>query len=329
VSRRLRAWDRIIALDHLWRAWEDYAQGKRRRPSVATFALDASTHILLLARELEHEVYQPRAYRTLRIAEPKHRLIAVAAVRDRVVQRAIYNAIGAPFERALSAQSFACLRRRGTHRALIRCLGQMRTYRYVLSLDIRAYFDSIDHHRLRTLLFKRIIEPPLRRLVDTILASGDRLHQSQRADPQLARWIDRPLPAPGYGLPIGNLTSQWWANLYLGAFDHEVQRSLGLAYQRYMDDLLIFGNDRDTLLAARDTCATWLARERKLDLKHPLKRPTRTDQRLHYLGYVVSRCGLEIGPASRSRLYAHLRRHAHDPARFRSALAALTHVWLF
>ena len=321
-----RGWDRLVEPVNLWRAWVAYERGKRRRPEVATFALEADRHVHALAAELAGQRYRPGAYRLLRISDPKRRIIAAAPVRDRVVHHAIHRQIAPWWNRSFVDHSYGCLPGRGSHRAILRFREGLRRFRYVMQLDIAAYFYSIDRTILRGLLYRRLPEPSLRGLLASVLESGANLYRS----PWVVDWLGWSEPAePGRGLPIGNLTSQWWGNVYLDAMDHLAMRELKLGgYQRYVDDVAYFGDDRDALIAVRDRLAEWLRVERRLRLKDPSARPRRADRIHDYLGYRVSRRGVELGPKARQRIYARLGRRVGEPARLRAAIGAYCAAWL-
>ncbi len=322
----LRAFDELVSPLNLWRAWRDFSRDKRRRLDVAAFTLDADVEVHALARALREGRYVPGGYRVIRVRDPKRRVVAAAPVRDRVVHHAIYRTLAPTLNRSFIDHSYACLPDRGSHRALLRFAGEMRRRRYVLQLDVRRYFYSIDRSVLRALLWRRLPEPSLRALLDRVLASGAGLYQ--RAD--IVDWLGWEGPMPdGVGLPIGNLTSQWWGNLYLDGLDHHVCRTLRVpAYQRYMDDLTLFGDDRGALLAARDQTADWLTRERRLTLKDPAARPERCDGRVRYLGYTISRGGLTLGPKARGRLREHLTDATTDSERLRASVASYAAAWM-
>ena len=192
---------------------------------------------------------------------------------------------------------------------------------------MRRYFYSIDRGILQRLLLSRLPEPELQALIGRILDSGVGLYQR----PDVVDFLgwDRPLEA-GRGLPIGNLTSQWWGNLYLDGLDHHALRTLRVpSYQRYMDDLTIFGDERDRLVDLREAIGAWLSDERHLDLKDPAARPRRCDQPQRYLGYLVSRPGIAPGPRLRGRLGPTVRKHTDRPEHLRSATASVASAWMF
>jgi hypothetical protein len=322
-----RRWDAVVSSANLWQAWREFEQGKRRRPDVAAFSLDADRHVLRLARELSAGTYRPGPYRLLRITDPKRRLVAAAPVRDRVVHHALHRVLAPLVNRSFIDHSYACLPGRGSHRALLCFLDRVRHFRYVLLLDIRRYFYSIDRNALAELLLPRFREERLRGLLRLLLESG---RDSYRA-PWVAEWLGWEVPGPpGKGLPIGNLTSQWWGNLYLDGLDHFACRELRVgAYQRYMDDISVFADSRAELETTRDRIGEWLAVERMLELKEPLARPLRTDGHLSYLGYQVTRAGLSLGPKARRRLGERLGAAASAPDRLRATLTSYAAAWRF
>lgn len=326
--KSIRAWDSIVDPVNIWRGWREFARGKRRLSAVATFELDAPSRVNRIARELSAGTWTPGGYRTLRISDPKRRVVAAASIDDRVVHHALHRVIAPAWNHGFSAQSYACLPGRGSHAAILRCQRELRRFRWVLQLDIRRYFYSIVRERLASILVRRLPERPLQRLIGVILESGRSLHRS----PGIVSWLgwDAPMP-PGRGLPIGNLTSQWWGNVYLDALDHFVQRTLRVpSYLRYMDDLTLFDDRAEDLVEARDQIATWLERERGLELKVRDARPKRCDRAVTFLGYRVSRLAIRPGPKIVGRLPGLVRAKlgVRDEA-LHATLVSLRGAWMF
>jgi RNA-directed DNA polymerase len=135
--RTWRPWAQVTSVENVWRAWAEFSRRKRRRPQVATFAVDADRHVHRLAAQLLDGSWTPGGYRLIRIADPKRRLVAAAPVRDRVVHHALHRVLAPLLNRRFIDASFACLAGRGSHRAVLRYLQQMRRHRYVLHLDVR------------------------------------------------------------------------------------------------------------------------------------------------------------------------------------------------
>ena len=306
MKRFGRLFDEVISARNLWRAWLDFRKGKRRRRSVLRFEADADVAAIRLHHLLAAGRYRPGAYRLLLVREPKRRLIAAAPVRDRVVHHAVHRVVAPLLNRSLVDTTYACLPGRGTHRAVIRFVRGLREHRFVLLLDVRAYFLTVDLAILKGLLARRLKERALLDLLGVIFDSGDGLYR--RPDVVAALGLEPGFPPDGCGLPIGNLTSQWWGNLYLSGLDHFVKRTLKLPHaQRYLDDVTLFADSRAQLVEAREAVAEWLAEERHLALKRPDAPVRETTARLTYLGHRVGRAGADPTPQVVTRMRRRLR----------------------
>jgi retron-type reverse transcriptase len=241
--------------------------GKRFRENVLAFNYHFGEELLKLKAELESQTYNPGAYKTFEIKEPKSRLISAAPYRDRVVHHALCNIIMPIFERSFIADSYANRCGFGTHRALRRFTQFARSNRYILQADIQKYFPSIDHAILKSLIRRKIKCPQTLWLIDTIIDN------SNEQEPMIAHFPGDDLFTPQQrrrGLPIGNLTSQFFANIYLNGFDHFIKEQLKIGpYVRYVDDFALFSDNEAQLKQARIAIEDYLA---KLRLKiHPIK----------------------------------------------------------
>ena len=277
--------NQLCSWDNLLLAYRRAAKGKRGHVNVASFEHHLEDNLTALRTELLGKIYRPGSYTSFWIHEPKRRLISAAPFRDRVVHHALCNLIEPVFEPTFVADSYANRKGKGTHRALQRTHEFARTFRYVLQVDVRQFFPSLDHETLRAKIAGRVDDPDVLRLVDLILASGDGVLDEAYemaffpGDDLLA--VLRPR-----GLPIGNLTSQFWANVYLNAFDHFVKRGLRCrGYVRYVDDLLFFDDEKERLWR-------WLdAVERRLALLrltvHHGAHPRPVTEGVPFLGFTV------------------------------------------
>ncbi|NLV46946.1 MAG: RNA-directed DNA polymerase [Candidatus Hydrogenedentes bacterium] len=203
-----------------------------------------------LQRELENGDYQPGPYHTFTIREPKERQIAAAPFRDRVVHHAVCAVLEPVFEGRYIYDSYACRKDKGSHRALQRAWSFARHGGYFLKCDVARYFDSVDHE---------ILKAQLRRLF-----------KDARFLALLERIIDHNAPhnAPGKGLPIGNLTSQYFANLYLDGLDHFIKQQLHMKrYVRYMDDFLCLADTKAALQGVLGEVREFLDGRLRLHLK--------------------------------------------------------------
>lgn len=190
---------------------------------------------------------------------------------------------------------------RGLHQAVLALLAMNRRRAWRLHLDIAHYFPSIDHGILRGLLCRRIRDPRLCALIDAILASGLGVYRSAEAC-RLGLGPPRP-DQPPQGLPLGSWFSQWAGAYYLDGLDQQVKRVLKVPdYLRYMDDFVLFGDDREALRAMRAEIEDWLWRGRRLRLNPKLGRVEPTAHPTVWLGWRVSRSGLAPSRRMRRRL---------------------------
>ncbi len=281
-------WDALLGWENLYEAARRAALGKRKRPDVAAFLFNLEPEVIAIRRELEEDSYVPGPYRTFTVLEPKRRLISAAPFRDRVVHHALTQILEPIFERRFTCDSYACRVGFGAHRALKKVSAACGRYRYVLKCDVRKYFPSIDHEILNAQLGRVLKCKPTLALAARIIggsneqdaetslgtsmgcgaalsAADKSVCATQPSQPGGAARGDIETPAtyfPGddlftpfarqRGLPLGNQTSQFFANVYLNPLDHFVARELrpGL-YARYVDDFLLFGDDKQELAAWR------------------------------------------------------------------------------
>lgn len=328
--KRLRnLWPQLIAFDNLWQAWRQARRGKSRSAGAVAFELNLERELLALQRELAEDSYQPGAYRLFTLYERKPRLIAAAPFRDRVVHHAVMNIIEPPLDRTFIFDSYACRRGKGTHAAVDRYQRWAQRYPYVLKLDIQRYFPSIDHARLKAKLRRRIADPRVLALLERIVdgsptdVAGDPIHFP--GDDLLTPLERR------RGIPIGNLTSQFFANLYLDDLDHWLKEQRRVpAYLRYVDDLALLADAKPALHDHHAALADYLNRER-LRL-HPRKaQVSRTRDGLNLLGYLVFPHRRRLRNDNGLRFRRRLRQFARAYAEGRITLAAINpsvQAWL-
>lgn len=211
---------RLASFMSLWRAWCCHRRGKRRRPAIAEFDVDADRHLLALARELQAGSYHPHPYRQKLVYDPKLRLVSAPALRDRILHQSLVSELAPHFERRYIDDSYACRPARGPHRAVLRFLGFARTYRHYLRLDIRRYFQSIAHTILLSLWEHRIADAQTLELLQQLTEHGGDVYRTRLAIQTIG------ISQPGAGVPVGSSLSQWAANLYLDGLDHYVKREL-------------------------------------------------------------------------------------------------------
>ncbi len=272
------------------------AAGKRGSRQVARFMLDVDRGCAELSDELLAQTYQPRAGRAFWICDPKPRCIYALPFRDRVVQHLLIEQTLPAIDKRLVVQTYACRTGMGTHRCLRRAAQLHRTHAYVLRIDCQKYFPSIDHGILRQLL-ARVTPPQWRWLQDRFL---DAPVCTERADFHFPGDDPCTLLMRPHGLPIGSLTSQIWANLYLSPLDHALTSYLGIGtWVRYSDDLLVYSND-----AARLQVALQVLRDKAIQLRlrlHPCKTGIlSTTEPLPFLGFELRRVDSAVSIRLRS-----------------------------
>lgn len=292
------SFERICSLLSLWRAWRRCSAGRLRTPAVAAFAVDADRHLCRLREDLLAGRWRPGPWRLRLICDPKRRVIAAQPVPDRMVHQALVTELQPHFDRSFIDHSFACSTGRGPHRALLLAFTWNRRYAFRLQLDIRRYFPSMRHDTLRQILFHRLRDERTRALVDQVLAAshGYYRHRLTRAV------LGRPAEA-GRGLPVGTFFSQWAGALYLDGLDHFIKRHLKIGpYQRFMDDLLLFSDDREALAAARADIERWLWEERGLQFNPKVGQIDPTRRPFTWLGARMDLQGVHATAESRRRM---------------------------
>lgn len=277
-------WESLVSWENLVLAARKAQRGKRDRRAVQAFNFEQERALLGLQTELETGTYRPGAFRSHWISQPKPRLISAAPYRDRVVHHVLINVLEPILDRHFHPDSYACRQGKGTHAAANRMQALMRRYDYALQCDVQKFFPSIDHQILKTTFRRLIKDRKVLWLMDLIV---------DHSNPQetVLRWFPgddlfTPL-ARRQGLPIGNLTSQWFANWQLTGLDHYVTSGLRIGgYVRYCDDFILLHNDRGLLREALQEIRKWLAGLR-LEL-HDTKafvKPVRAG--LTFLGYRI------------------------------------------
>ncbi|NLS96959.1 MAG: RNA-dependent DNA polymerase [Planctomycetaceae bacterium] len=284
MKRYGNLWRGLISFPSLLCAAQKAERGKRFRSSVAAFHFQLERNLWQLHDELATKTYEPGPYRTFYVYEPKKRLISAAPYRDRVVHHAMTGVLDPIFERSFICNSFACREGKGTHAAVRQAQQLARRFRYVLKADIRKFFPSLDHEILKALVRRKIKDP------DVLWLTGLIIDHSNPQEPVLDWYPGDDLFTPGQrrrGIPIGNQSSQFFANVYLDPLDHFLKDHLRVGgYVRYVDDFLVFSNDKGELNEVREAVAEFLV---KLRLRlHPDKTVVfPVTEGIRFLGYRV------------------------------------------
>ena len=278
----------FTSLAALEAAFHGAARGKRYRRYSAYFNYHRLEGLLVLQHDLETNAYQPRPHKRFVVEDPKKRLIDAPHFRDRIVHHAVCKILKTTYEPCFIADSYACREGKGSHKALQRMQHftrwQTEEPLYVLRLDISKYYASVNHAVLKKVLRKKLSDPLLLQTLDTIIDS----YQSGTEHDHLFS-TDSPYLTKGpRGIPIGNLTSQIFGNIYLHEADQFIKRVLkAKRYIRYMDDLLIVSDDKAQLKRWQNEIIAFLRNELCLTV-HPRKTrlfPVRLG--VEFVGYVI------------------------------------------
>jgi hypothetical protein len=286
MKRTGHLFERIAKTENLFLALRQALRGKRDKKPVQAFLLHCRENIRLLQNGLRQNTWKPSPYRTFTIYEPKERQISAAPFPDRVAHHAIINVVEPVLEKYAIADSFACRKRKGLHAAIAKAYQYQRKYGWCLKMDIKKYFASIDHAVLKSLLLRKIKDQKLLDLLGRIIDSG----------------AEEPGAA---GIPIGNLTSQHFANYFLGPLDHFVKETLRVkGYVRYMDDFCLWGGAKKELREFGGRIAVFLDGELKLRLKESAVRLAPAKNGVPFLGFLLFPDKIRLRPSSLRRFMA-------------------------
>ncbi|MEI8096314.1 MAG: reverse transcriptase/maturase family protein [Spirochaetales bacterium] len=281
MKRASRLLDAVVDYQNLRLAWLKAVRGKRHSAPAVFFSRQLTANLAAVGARLASGQPDWGHYRSFVVSDPKQRTISSADFDQRVMHHALMNVLEPLFERHLVDHSYACRKGRGTHAAVMQAFHNGKGHNLYLQLDVRKYFDSIDHLVLKTLLRRLVKDHQILLLLDSL--------------------IDSYGTCPGKGLPIGNLTSQFFANYYLSGFDHHILEQIRpRAYVRYMDDFVLWFDaveDRTAALAAVQALAL-------VDLKLTLKPAVvgTSSQGLAFLGFLIRRDGIYLLQKARKRM---------------------------
>jgi RNA-directed DNA polymerase len=272
--------ERITSKENLFTAWEEFRKGKQGRKDVQEFERSLEQNLFRLHRELAAGTYRHQPYSAFTICDPKQRRIHKATVQDRILHHAVFSVLNPIFEPTFIAHSFSCRMGKGTHKAvnaldqMLRSVSRNETRPcFVLKCDVHQFFASVDHDILLEILGRQIKDEKTIALLRAIIESFT---------------AKDPVMFGQTGIPIGNLTSQLFANIYLNEFDQFIKHTLKIRhYIRYTDDFVIVGAGREALEALLIPIRSFLKEHLHLNL-HPHKVTIRKyRQGIDFLGYVL------------------------------------------
>jgi RNA-directed DNA polymerase len=273
-------YNQITTHENIRKAYYKARMGKLYKKDVLIFNMNLDRNLFLLQTELIENKVSLGNYHFFTIYDPKERIICAADFRERILHHAIMNVLDLLFEKYQIFDSYACRKNKGTEKAVKRALFFTRKYQYFIKMDIRKYFDSINHVILKKLLRRKIKDKAMLNLLDSIILSYEK--------------------SPGCGIPIGNLTSQYFANYYLGFTDRYIKEKLKVkGYVRYMDDMVIWGNNQEILKKQKDDIIKYIKYKLQLEVKLPYSNIC--IQGVPFLGYLVKPYGIYLQQKSKRR----------------------------
>lgn len=271
MKRYGHIYEQIYDFENLYLAYLEARKGKRYRDEVLEFSANLEENLIEIQNELIWKMYEVGRYREFYVIEPKKRLVMALPFKDRVVQWAIYRVLNPIFDKCFIEHSYACRKGKGTHQAAnkmeswLRKVDRKPKQYYYLKMDISKYFYRVDHDAAVKILKRRMKDPDVIWLLEKIIRSDQMAFG-------LPLWTD---PADcderlyDKGIPIGNLTSQLLANIYLNELDQFCKNKLKARYYaRYMDDFVILHHNKDHLNSLRYEIEIFLNNKLKLHLNN-------------------------------------------------------------
>jgi retron-type reverse transcriptase len=295
----------IISAENLFSAWDKFKNGKRKKKDVRLFEWNLEENIFKLHRELKSRTYRHSAYTSFNISDPKPRNIHKAQVRDRILHHAVFQILNPILEASFISASFSCREGYGTHKGVQFLQNTLRKASkngkvpcFVLKCDIRRFFDTIDHKILLAILKKKVKDGDTVWLLEKIISSFTSKYS---------------LLGVNKGVPIGNLTSQLFANIYLNELDVFVKQKLKVKYYlRYTDDFLIVSGDRGYLEKIIPEIMDFLEKELSLKI-HPEKVGIRKiSQGIDFLGYIAFISYMLVRTKTKKRMFKKFRAKIED-----------------
>lgn len=287
-SKRLKnIYPLLFSAENLVASQMSAQKGKGNRSEVRRFNKNVIDHLQQLHNLLYDETYETGKYRIKIITEPKERLIMIAPYYpDRVLHHCIINILGETWTKVFINNTYACIKGRGIHK----CLNDIKSVlkkdrkgtKYCLKLDIKKFYDNVNHASLKRIIRYKIADEQMLRLLDKIVDSN----------------------GESKGLPIGNFTSQYMANLYLSYFDHFVKEDLMIKYYyRYMDDIVILHSDKDKLRYYLDMMGLYLASQLKLEIKENWQIFPVDSRSIDFVGFKNNHHGVLLRKSILKRFY--------------------------
>lgn len=288
MKRAKSLFKQIVDYENIRLAWLKARKGKSSKPVVRNFSKNVNSNLLKVQNNLKANPPVLSSYTQFTIFDPKERVISVVPFVDRVMHHAIMNVLEGVFERQFIFHTYACRKEKGSHKAVEYAFVKVKKCKYFLKLDVRKYFDNIDHEILKLRLSRIIKDTDCLRLLSALIDSYG-------------------CSIKGKGLPIGNLTSQFFANFYLSSLDHYILEQLKpCGYVRYMDDFLLFSNSKEQLKDFLKQIQLFCKNQLHLELKSPVLGYSKSG--VSFLGYLIKPENISLSQKSKKRKVKKLKR---------------------
>lgn len=307
------AWAVICSFEWLLEAHRNARKGKRYRPEIMGFTAKLEDNLLLVQQYMMDGSYELGPYRKIWVYVPKKRLVMALDYPDRIVQWCLYLYLNPIYDKLFIEDSYACRKNKGSHRAAKRlqywmCQVQRKPGPgwYYLKLDISKYFYRVNHEKLLEILARRVKDPDMMDFIRRVVNSAAEPFGLPRG-----RTPDNTPPEEwqyDVGMPIGNLTSQLFANIYLNELDQYCKHKLKIHfYVRYMDDIIILGPDAATLHEWKNAIEIFLREELALDLNSKTSiRPIR--QGVEFVGVRIWPTHMKLRKSTTRRIKREVRK---------------------
>jgi len=273
--------NKVCSFENLLLAFKKSQKGSNHKLEVKKYNFLKEKNLLELQEKLISETYEPSAYHYFKISEPKERIISVATFEDRIVHHAIVNILEPIYEKIFYYHSYATRKNKGSHKAVFYAQNCLKSNNWYLKSDIKKYFENISHQLLIDSIKNKISDKKLLNLIIKIIYNAN---------------------SNGIGIPIGNLTSQFFANVFLNSFDDYIKNELKMQfYVRYMDDFVIFSNEKEELKTALNKIEIWLQTNLNLQIKNNATYINSASNGLSFLGTRIFAKTIRIKPENLKR----------------------------
>ena len=270
-------YSQLISIENIFQAWEEFKKGKRNKHDVQVFERNLEDNIFSLHEKLKAKSYKHGSYSEFYVNDPKRRHIHKASVADRIVHHLLYKYLYDVFDKTFIFDSYSCRIGKGTHKAIERLEKLTRIVSknctkdcWALKCDVKKFFDSIDHDLLKNLIKKSVKDPNINGLINEVINS----FHSEAGECK--------------GIPLGNLTSQIFANIYMNELDQFIKHNLKVRYYlRYADDFIILDQSPDYLYRCIDTLKQFLTDYLKLELHSKKIILRKFSWGIDFCGYIV------------------------------------------